>query len=53
MKTFDELFREIMLEEYFQDVTWQKDKPVPEWFIDDYLEDIIRNLIKQVKKEKE
>ena len=50
MKTFDELFREVMKEEYFQDGTWQK--PIPDWFIDDYLESVIRNLIHQVKKEK-
>lgn len=49
MKTFEELFEELMTAEYFSNGTGTK-RP-PDWFMEDYLESIIRNLIRQVKKE--
>jgi hypothetical protein len=51
MKTFEELFVEVMTQEYGANGTGVK-RP-PEWFLDDYLENIIRKLVKQVKEENE
>jgi len=49
MRTFEELFEAIMTSEYGANGTGTK-RP-PDWFMEDYLENIIRNLIRQVKKE--
>jgi hypothetical protein len=51
MKTFEELFIEVMTQEYGANGTGIK-RP-PEWFLDDYLENIIRKLVRQVKEENE
>jgi hypothetical protein len=49
MKTFEELFVEVMTTEYGANGTGVK-RP-PEWFLEDYLEMIIRRLVRQVKEE--
>lgn len=49
MRTFEEIFEEIITAEYYSGGTGAE-KP-PDWFMEDYLENIIRGLIKQVKKE--
>ena len=49
MKTFEEIFVEMMTTEYGANGTGTKQPP--DWFMEDYLDSIIRNLIRQVKKE--
>lgn len=49
MKTFEELFVEIMTSEYGANGTGTK-RP-PDWFLEDYLEHIIRKMVREVKEE--
>jgi hypothetical protein len=49
MKTFEELFVEIMTSEYGANGTGTK-RP-PDWFMEDYLEQIIKNMVRDVKEE--